>query len=375
MNIQVLILLALALAATFFVLVVSVGLVLHKAISVRRTRARQNLYKQYAAEFAELLLRPLPPLPPGSKTSAIFEQYESLVQPIKQRINALTKSELNKHRTAIRLVLVDFAQDLRGDATDRLVYFFYSFDFVGDYLRLLQHRHWWIRAQAARDMGLVKARKSITALTAALEDPHPDVRNQAMRSLVAIVGVEALRTIFRISRQMTRWSQIELSLLIVQFGKEAVPALLEGLDSSDATVVSFCVEMLGEIGFVSAVEPLVRLARTTFDVELRAQIAKSLGRLGDQRAEPLLKEFARNPSRPLRHLAIESLGRLGSPRNVPFLMEQLRGDDIDELLVIGRALMKCGADGREALESLRAVQNEPLQLVLRQLFEESAIDR
>lgn len=372
MSFELLILFSLTVAATFFVVLVSVGLVVHKAFHVRRELQRKELYQHYASVFAELLLEPLPPLPPGAKTSAIFEQYESLIQPLKQRLAELSDRERKEHRLMMRMVLIDFAQDIRGDATDRLVYFFYTFKFVEEHMQLMKSRHWWIRAQAARDMGLVRARKSITALTAALEDRHQDVRNQAMRSLVAIVGVDALRTILRISRNMSRWSQIELSILVVQFGKDAVPYLLEGLDSPDKTVVSFCVEMLGEIGFVTAVEPLIQLARTNFDVTLRVQIVESLGRIGDGRAEPLLQEFARNPHLPLRLKAIEALGKLGSPRNIPLLVELFQSGDLEQKLVTGHALFKCGSSGKEALESFRSMRDRTVEQVLDEVLEQGS---
>lgn len=371
MSFELLILFSLTIAATLFVVLVSVGLVVHKALYVRREVQRKKLYQHYATVFAEVLLEPLPPLPPDAKTSAVFEQYETLIQPIKQHLAKLSEREREEHRSMMRMVLIDFAQDLRGDPTDRLVYFFYSFKFVEDHIKLMESRHWWVRAQAARDMGLVRARKSITALTAALEDRHSDVRNQAMRSLVAIVGVEALRTILRISRNMTRWSQIELSTLVVQFGKEAVPYLLEGLDSPDKTVVSFCVEMLGEIGFVTAVEPLLQLARTNFDVTLRVQIVESLGRIGDGRAEPLLREFARNPYQPLRLKAIEALGRLGSAPSIPLLVELFQSGDIEQKLVAGRAILKCGTTGREILELFRSVEDRTVGQVLDEVLEQA----
>lgn len=373
MSFELLVLFSLTLAATFFVILVSVGLVVHKAFNVRRTIQRKKLYRHYASLFAELLLEPLPPLPANAKTSAIFELYENLIRPIKQHLSELSEPERKAHRSIMRTVLIDFARDLRGDSTDRLVYFFYSFKFVEDHIKLLESRHWWIRAQAARDMGIVRARKSITALTAALEDKHPDVRNQAMRSLVAIVGVEALRTILRISRNMTRWSQIELSVLVVQFGKDAVPYLLEGLDASDKTVVFFCIEMLGEIGFVSAVDPLVRLARSTFDVALRVKVVESLGRIGDQRAEPLLKDFARNPYLPLRYKAIEAIGKLGAPHNVPFLRELFRAGDIDQMLIVGKALLRSGSTGKEVLLTLQAEVDHIVRNIVDEVLEEEQV--
>jgi HEAT repeat protein len=129
--------------------------------------------------------------------------------------------------------------------------------------------------------------------------------------------------------------------------------------------------MLGEIGFVDAVEPLLQLARTNDDSDLRIRIVESLGRIGDERSVPLLREFARNLHAPLRLKAIDVLGRLHSVESIPLMVELFQEGDLEQKLTTARAILKCGAVGAEVLETFRLVGNQIVNQILDEVFEEA----
>jgi len=371
MRLELLIVLTLTAAATFIVVVTSIGLVIHKAANARKLRQRQRLYTHYSERFAEILLSDVPLISPGSRTTTLFKQYESLITPLKRELEQVPGRLRAMHRDMLRQVMVDFAKDLSGETADRLVYFFYSLQFVDEQIMLLHHRNWWVRAQAARDLGLLRTRRALAALTAALEDPHPDVREQAIKAIVTMAGMESLRTIFRFLHTMTTWTAVELSVVVMQRKEQAVPYLIEALDTKDESVVLFCIEMLAEIGFISAVEPLRRLAAEYPNTAIRAKAIEALGRLGDERSEAFLVKIAggRNPH--LRFKSIEALGRMGVPRAVPVLKRRLLDGRLPEKIVAARALAGTGTAGQRVLEQLAASEKGTTRAVCEQVLEES----
>jgi HEAT repeat protein len=373
-DLEYFILFSLSVGATFLVVVASIALLVRKAQDVEKARIRKRLYTHYAAVLAELLLTALPVLPEGSRTSAIFQQYESLVQAVKNRLAALTVSRRRNHRDAIRGVLIDLAQDLTGETSDRLVYFFYSFGFVEEQIQLLLSKKWWIRAKAAHDLGLLRARKGIAPLMAALEDSSADVRTEAMKSLVTLAGVDSLRAILRVARRLSLWTEVELSVIIMNFKNDAVPYLLEALASPDQSVVLFCIEMLGQIGFVAAVEPLQALVQEYPSSVVKAKAAEALGRLGDERAEEVLVPLASRPEPNLRLKALEALGRIGAPSSISVLLRQFARGDALEKTVSARALAMAGLKGREALHSLALDPDEMNAAVASQVLEEFGLE-
>ncbi|MBI3005556.1 MAG: HEAT repeat domain-containing protein [Ignavibacteriales bacterium] len=374
MSFQIFLILALAATATFFVIVISIGLVVHKALHSKKTQRQQNLYTEYSQQVAEVILQDLPVLPEDSTASGVFDQYEILLAPLKDKLEKMSKGKRSLNRKAVKLALIDFAKDVAGETSDRLVYFCYSLGLVDDEIKLLESKNWWDRAQAAHDLGVLKARRAVTPLAKTLEDENPDVRIQAMQSLVILGGVHSLQTILVKSRNISQWTAIELSIIVMRFKEEAVPFLIDGLKSSDQSIVLFCIEMLAEIGFVSAVESLRTMARDYPNVVIRAKAVEALGRLGDQRAEGLLVELLANPFPNLRYKAIEAVGRIGLRSALSPLEERLRAGPLHEKILAARSIAAAGPEGISLLTSIKNAENDVLRGVAHQVLEEFHID-
>jgi HEAT repeat protein len=373
-QLQFLILVVLAVTATIFSIVTSIAMVVRKALELGRSRSHARLYEVYSGKFAELLLIELPSLESQSRASDAFRQYETLLAPVKQRLERMSPSRRRFQRSVLRAVLIDMTQDLTGESAGRLVYFFYSLGFVEEEIQLLLSSKWWIRAQAARNAGLMRARKSITALTAALEDPHPDVRHQAMQALIILVGVGAISTILRLSKNISHWTAIELSVIVAGFKEEAVPHLIGALESRDQSVVLFAVEMLAEVGFVTAVDPLMNLIRTSGDVRIQADAAGALGRLGDVRAKILLTELLAHRWAPVRLKALEALGKTGGPDIVKLLAPYLESETWEEKLTAARALATSGVQGLKVLQDFEKKHEDETSDLIRQVLEEFGME-
>ncbi|MBI4429307.1 MAG: HEAT repeat domain-containing protein [Ignavibacteriales bacterium] len=374
MSFQIFLILALAATATFLVIVISIGLVVHKALHSKTIQRQQKLYTEYSQQVAEIILQDLPTLPEDSTASGRFDQYEILLAPLKDQLEKMTKGRRSLHRKAVKLALIDFARDVAGETSDRLVYFSYSLGLVDDEIKLLQSKNWWDRAQAAHDLGVLRARRAVTPLAKGLEDEHPDVRIQAMQSLVILGGVHSLETILMKSKNLSRWTAIELSIIVMRFKEEAVPFLIDSLQSTDQSIVLFCIEMLAEIGFVSAVEPLRTMARDYPNTVIRAKAIEALGRLGDERAEAMLLELLRNPLPTLRFKAIEAVGRIGIRSALSALETRLKDGVLQEKILAARSIAAAGPDGISLLTSLKNAENEILRGVAQQVLEESRVE-
>lgn len=347
MRIELIIVVALAIGATFFVVVVAIGLLINKVMESRRSARKQGLQELYSGLLADLLLQPVPEDVPDDQRHA---HYERLLTNVKSGLTWSGPARKALHRDVIRSVLLDFSRDLSGESMDRLRYFFESLGFVRDERALLKSKKWWLRAQAARDLGLLGALSAADDLMAMLDDEHPDVRTEVMQSLVKLLGEGSLEPILSTARSITRWTALELSLIIKEFEERAYPYLLEALSYADQSVVLFSIEMLSQTGFVATVEPLMKVAEAYPNILVRARAIEALGRLGDQRAESLLHELLNNPYPTLRAAATRALERIGSPASVPQLRERFSAGSMTDRLSAARALARSGEKGMETLK-------------------------
>jgi HEAT repeat protein len=353
----------------------SILLVIRKAIDIRNEKIRDRLFKEYSSILAEILLQEIPQANANKSATERYRYYESAIIKLKSRLGRMTNRGRRFHKEAIRMVLIDYSKELKGELTDRIIYYIYSFKILDDLMDNIESRHWWIRASAANDFGLLRAKRAIVPLTAALEDPHPDVRFLAMQSLLMIVGVPALYNILRISKSFSQWTAVELSVIINEYRNEVAPYLIEALSFASPSVMLFSIALLGKIGFVDAVEPLIQLCRNNPDPILFSAAIEALGQLGDERALSQIIKASQNNNTAIRLKALEAMGRLGAKKCISIISERINTGDIHEKRIAAKALGNLGKEGTDALSKMMISSDEYSQLIAIEVVEEIERDR
>jgi HEAT repeat protein len=360
----------LSIAVTCFVITMSISLVIRKGMEVRTKKVRDHLVRQYSSVFANILMQENPNFTSGMRAGERFRFYESTLVEQKKRMERMTQRTRLLHTSVIRSVLIDYSKDLKGETTERITYYIYSLKILDELMKRIERPHWWIRAAAAQELGLLHARRAIVPLTAALEDSHPDVQFQAMQSLLMIVGVSALRTILRLSKSFSQWTAVELSVVILEYREEAAEYLLESLSSPSPTVVLFSITMLAQIGIVRAVEPLIQFCSSNPKPIVYATAIEALGRLGDERALPLLLLSSQNSNMNIRLSAIQALGRLGAGEGITTVTECFQRGDIQEMRIAAHALGNMGDQGYRTLHELLTSADELNSKIALEVIEE-----
>jgi HEAT repeat protein len=182
---------------------------------------------------------------------------------------------------------------------------------------------------------------------------QPAVRDIAVRTLKSLSEIRAridevfedLRAIEELSeREEVRMSAV-INLLAI--GRPSVEILIEYLEDDDWVVREAAADLLGKIGDVRAVEPLMKRLRVDKDTGVKELAMKSLGLIGDARPVQLYIEAI--PIRPLRVYAMEALAKVKDVevlRSYKELFDRLRTDR-DGLVAYNAGLI---ADKLEALD-------------------------
>ena len=202
----------------------------------------------------------------------------------------------------------------------------------------------------------------IAALSAALDDPEPEVRlssAQALGSLDDPRAVEALLEALRTDtdagvRKMAAWALGEIespaavgglsqaarsdesgdvrAMAVWALGEiespEAVPALGAALRDSDLEVRRMAVWALGEIESAESVEWLTP-ALGDGDVEIRRKAAWALGEIQSPAAVSALGGALRDSDAEVRATAAWALGEIQSPSGVDALRTVIRDSDVE----------------------------------------------
>jgi HEAT repeat protein len=104
----------------------------------------------------------------------------------------------------------------------------------------LTSRRWWVRAEAARALGVVRERRALPQLIAALDDEHEEVRAAAAESLGVLADPAAIPELLRRLPDESRHQRARIIEALRRFGDAATPALLAHAEvrPSDKTVVA-----------------------------------------------------------------------------------------------------------------------------------------
>ena len=158
---------------------------------------------------------------------------------------------------------------------------------------------------------LLEPRSADSFINAMGQPAVSDIAVRTLKKLSAIRGridevFDELRAIEELSeREEARMSTV-INLLAI--GRPSVEILIEYLEDDDWLVREAAADLLGKIGDVRAVEPLMQRLRVDKDTGVKELAMKSLGLIGDARPAQLYIEAI--PIRPLRVYAMEALAKV-----------------------------------------------------------------
>jgi HEAT repeat protein len=301
---------------------IMIGLILGRAVSGRRQRAR-------LAERQRLL--PLL-LASGDKE------------------DALERSKLSGDLLAD--LAIELIQLVRGEEKNRLVAAAVRAGVARRLLLRLRGRSSRVRVGAAEALAEFRYQESVDALVAALRDRNEDVRLAAAMSLASMRQSPPAAQLVKslgIGRSETSLLTIALFEEIAAVRPEEVRALIED-ENSPGAVKAAAIDSLSASGDYSLVPIITRLAvAAQADAEELPRYLRSLGQFGHPAAAPAVERGLQLEAAPVRAAACEAAGKIGLMECAGRLAELLGDEDWWVRFRAGEALTRLGDPGHRLL--------------------------
>jgi HEAT repeat protein len=236
----------------------------------------------------------------------------------------------------------------------------------------LQSRHWWMRAEAARALGLLRETTASPSLLAALDDDHEEVRASAVEALGYIGNADAIPVLLSKFTDQSRHQRVRVVESLRCFGSAAVPPLL-AYDNAHPEEAATVAGLLGIIGHASAVDHLLHRAADDRPA-VRTAALQALGSIGldDRSYYHVLRALMSDAEPEVRAMAARALGRSGRRDAMPYLDRHLT-DDWVVGAQCGAALKALGARGHETLLAHLRERGAAGDLARRMLFDTSSL--
>lgn len=235
---------------------------------------------------------------------------------------------------------------------------------------LTDHR-WWVRADSARALGLIRSSDALEGLTRALADDSEEVRAAAVESLGLLGDVRAIPALLEGLASGSRQQRVRVVEALRSFGPAATPGLLGHAAAApgDRRTVA---GVLGQIGGADALPVLIGWMSDP-DPAVRAASLEAAGTLGiDDRAHYFVLRALEDEALEVRAMAARALAR--SPRQGTSRYLEPRLDDAWDVAVQSAlALRRLGREGIDVLERRAGGDGQASQLAGQILWERGAM--
>ena len=215
---------------------------------------------------------------------------------------------------------------------------------------------WAERAHAVQMLGNLALSSCVPALSAVLRDKYEDasIRAAAGEALAKIKDPDAVPALVKEMLEVDEHATPLLAEAVVHFGPLATREVLGLLADQDHPQVRiWAARILGSIGDLSAIEPLISRLRDRQEL-LRVAVADALGGFKDRRAlQPLTQVMLRDPAPQVRAHAAAAVGQIAGEEAAGVLIAAFSDPDFATRL---RAI--------EAFESMQLADTSALQSAL-----------
>ncbi len=226
-------------------------------------------------------------------------------------------------RETLETLVIDRLEVATGQEAQRLRKLLERAGFLDRHVDWLRRGKHWQKLQSAALLGRAGARVAVPALIDLLRDPSPELRQAAARALAAIGDPLAASALIQcvaepaLPLHPTIWLHAAVGCRIPR------GSLILLLHDQRAQVRTLAARALSELPEPATFDQVQEFAFDP-DEEVRAQIARILGRTADPRAAPILVVLARDFAWFVRLRALAGIGDLNRPECLDAVLHATR---------------------------------------------------
>lgn len=220
----------------------------------------------------------------------------------------------------------------------------------------LRHSGKWEQCRSAFVLGSMRLAEASPALLRLLQSADPDVRIAATRALGELRDPQAIEPLFEYLRTAAVSSRRPVTSALIACARHSPQRIVAFLFDAQESVRQVAAAVLAEVVTLSELAPL-NAAASSPDPEVRAKVARALGRIAEPYAFDSLKKLAADPAWFVRLQALTSLPAVPHPEVEQVLLPAVRDGDWRVRQRAAASLYRLGHDVPTLLQGVHAMQD------------------
>jgi len=271
----------------------------------------------------------------------------------------------NKHKRSVLLEeLIHLHENFTGETAVRLELIYRKLEFHKDSLEKLKNRRWYVIAKGLRELALMNISEATGRMLLFINSKNELLRMEARISMVKLSEKDPLFFLARETETLSAWDMANLHAMLSKLPEDSIPFFSNWLNSTNKSVVLFCISMIGAFRQNDAIPVLLRLLDQQ-DESIKQGAIRALREMNALQAEEKLIAMYPLETPDIQIEILKSLETIASERSLVLYDHILRQPvpELQHALHSVKALLALGEKGKNILHSLSELKNERLQLI------------
>lgn len=280
----------------------------------------------------------------------------------REAISELSKIKQKKNNNLLIEVMMDFQKSFRGDSDRQILDLYEEMKLGKVSYNKTYSVSFYTQVMGIRELANMHPDQAIEMIASRLNDSNDIVRTEAQICYPYVNTENPFDFLGILEKPFSRWAQLNIYYYI-KIHELPVPSFDKWLRSEHASVVHFCILMIGLFQQRENSEEIIRLVNDPNE-SIRREAIRTCSELTLFESKPVLKEAYPKETLKNQLEIVKTLRVIGDDDDIPFLEEIFQSQEKILRLETCRTLYQISDTSRTYLEQINQAMNFELTLYI-----------
>lgn len=262
--------------------------------------------------------------------------------------------------------IMQLYSNLSGEISNKLRELYFDMELDNESVKKIHSDQWHVQAKGFRELAQMNINVVNEEIENCLNSSNNVLRMEAQLAMIRLNYDNPFGFLDKLQKPFTAWEQLHVYEMAKRH-QINIPAFSKWLNSSNETIINFCVKMIRAFKQDDAYEQVTPLIKHA-NKEIRKESIITLGELRNDQILPLLKEMYNLEDLETQMVILGAMGNMPRESNIEFLRTILEPDN-QLRKEAAEALSNIEEFGTRGLENILVKSEEDLQAIAKHILD------